>query len=241
MTTSTPSRSASLELAHHPLGVLPVLHRLSRDEVAHPGQAGRPLPPHSPPAGRSMPGIMSSYRSCMIPKNPDPGLSLAHRSLPEGWAEPGSVPAGQRWPYSFWYRPYSASIWSGGSGSRPDRPLARWTVLAASSHITAAFTASRAVGPDGEYPVAAQQHGGRAVPGQGLDHGLADLLAADRANGPERDLAAELVGHRGDDAGDRLAAGRPRGRVPGCACARRRRPQASAGRCRRARRCRWTG
>jgi hypothetical protein len=34
-----------------------------------------------------------------------------------------------------------------------------------------------------------------------------------RANGPDRDVAAELVGHRRQHAGDRPAVRRPRGRV----------------------------
>src|SRR6266566_5653673 len=54
---------------------------------------------------------------------------------------------------------------------------------------------------DGEDAVAAQQDRGRPVPGQGLDDRLADLVAADAGERRERDVAAELVGHGGEDAG----------------------------------------
>ena len=71
--------------------------------------------------------------------------------------------------------PVSAGRRRSGSGHRARRsPLgragqgcpsvrARWTVRATSSHMTAALTASRAVGADGEHAVAAHQHRGRAV------------------------------------------------------------------------------
>ena len=45
---------------------------------------------------------------------------------------------------------------------------------------------------------------------QRLDDAPADGVVADQRERPDRDLAAELVGHHGQHAWDRLAAGRPR-------------------------------
>ena len=80
---------------------------------------------------------------------------------------------------------------------------------ATSSHITAAFTAALARPADREHAVVGMQHRRRAVAGQGRDDALADVVVADDRERADRDLAAELVGHRGDHARDRLAARRP--------------------------------
>ena len=84
---------------------------------------------------------------------------------------------------------------------------------ATSSHITAALTAARGVWPIVKTPWFLQQHGRRAMAAQRLHDRLADVLAADQRERSDRDLPAELVGHRREDAGDRLPAARPRRRV----------------------------
>ena len=98
-----------------------------------------------------------------------------------------------------------------GTGS--PRARARCTVRAASSHITAALTASRGGAADGEDAVIAHQHRRRSMPGEQLDDPAADLLVADPGERPDRDLTAELVRHRGEHTRDRLAAGGERRRV----------------------------
>ena len=87
------------------------------------------------------------------------------------------------------------------------------TVRATSSHITAALTAARAVGADGEDAVVLHQHGRRAAAAQRLDDAAADRVVADERERADRDLAAELVGHHRQHARDRLAARRPGGGV----------------------------
>jgi hypothetical protein len=62
---------------------------------------------------------------------------------------------------------------------------------------------------DGEHTVVAHQHGGRAVSVERLHDALADGVVADQRERPDRDLAAELVGHGGEDAGDGLVTRRP--------------------------------
>ena len=89
---------------------------------------------------------------------------------------------------------------------------------ATSSHITAALTAARAVAADGEDAVVAHQHRGGSVPAQRVDDAAADVVVADQRERPDRDLAAELVGQRGQHARDRLAAGGPGGGVRECVC-----------------------
>src|SRR3954464_14898748 len=49
---------------------------------------------------------------------------------------------------------------------------------------------------DGEDSVAAHEHGGRAVLGERVDDPAADLGVADQGERADRDVAAELVGHR---------------------------------------------
>jgi hypothetical protein len=74
---------------------------------------------------------------------------------------------------------------------------------ATSSHITAALTRVARAGADREHAVAAHQHRRRAAAGERLDDADADLLAADPRERADRDVAAELVGHRRQHAGDR--------------------------------------
>src|SRR5689334_9252757 len=64
--------------------------------------------------------------------------------------------------------------------------------------------------PDRENSMAAHQDGLRPVAGQGAHDALADVVAADQRERADRDLRAELVGHAGQHARDRFAAGRPR-------------------------------
>src|SRR3954453_20062636 len=53
---------------------------------------------------------------------------------------------------------------------------------------------------EGEDSVAAHEHGRRAVLGEGPDDPAADPGVADQGERADRDLPAELVGHRGEDA-----------------------------------------
>ena len=154
-----------LKLAHDPLGIFPVLHHLAGDELADPGQAGGELggiPLLAPGDARDHVVVQVLHD----PQDPDPGPSLTHHSLPEGWAEPGSVPAGQRWPYSSWYRRYRASIWSGGSGVTAHRAGQMDRAGRVLAHHRRLHRVARG-GAHGEHPVAAQQHGRRAVTRQG--------------------------------------------------------------------------
>ena len=77
---------------------------------------------------------------------------------------------------------------------------------ATSSHITAALIASRAVAPIVNTPWLRISTAGERWPVERLDDAAADLLVADQRERADRDLAAELVGHRGQHARDRLAA-----------------------------------
>ena len=126
-----------------------------------------------------------------------------------------------------------------GTGSPSCRAMC--TLRATSSHITAALTAALGSLPIVNTPWLRISTARRAVPGQGLHDALADVVVADQRERADRDLAAELVGHRGEHAGDWLGPGRPRAARTSSACARRHPHPACAGRRRRARRCRWTG
>ena len=77
---------------------------------------------------------------------------------------------------------------------------------ATSSHITAALTAALASLPMVNAPWLRISTAGERLPAQRLHDALADGVVADQANGPDRDLAAELVGHHRQHARDRLAA-----------------------------------
>ena len=105
------------------------------------------------------------------------------------------------------------SDWAIGTGSPSCR--ARWTVRATSSHITAALTASRASLPMVNTPWLAISTARGAVAAQRLDDAAADRVVADQRERADRDLAAELVGHHGQHARDRLAARRPGGGIGG--------------------------
>ena len=87
------------------------------------------------------------------------------------------------------------------------------TVRATSSHITAALTAALAVVPMVNDAVVLHQHRRRAMITQGLDDAAADRVVADQGERADRDLPTELVGHHGQDAGNRLSAGSPGGGV----------------------------
>ena len=100
-----------------------------------------------------------------------------------------------------------------GSGSPSWRAMC--TVRATSSHITAALTAARASLPMVNTPWLRMSTAGGPVAAQGLDDAPADRVVADQGERPDRDLAAELVGHRGEHAGDGLAARGPGGGVGG--------------------------
>ena len=69
------------------------------------------------------------------------------------------------------------------------------------------------VAADREDAVVLHQHGGRAGARQRRDDALADVVVADEGERADRDRAAELVGHGGQHARDRLAPGRPGRRV----------------------------
>ena len=101
----------------------------------------------------------------------------------------------------------------GSSGMGSPRRRARCTVRATSSHITAALIASRGPAPRVITPWLRISTAGERWPAERLDDDAPDLLVADERERPDRDLAAELVGHRGQHARDRLAARRPRRRV----------------------------
>ena len=89
------------------------------------------------------------------------------------------------------------------------------TVRATSSSITAAFTASRASRPTVNGPWPAMSTARERLAAQRLDDAAADRVVADQRERADRDLAAELVGDHRQHARDRLAPGRPRGRVRG--------------------------
>src|SRR3954452_11568540 len=67
--------------------------------------------------------------------------------------------------------------------------------------------------PDGEHAVVLHEDGGRAGARQRRDDAAADQVVPDERERADRDRAAELVGHRGEHAGDLLAPGRPGGGV----------------------------
>ncbi len=61
----------------------------------------------------------------------------------------------------------------------------------------------------GEHAVALHEHGLRAVQSERVDDSAADGVIADQRERPDGDLPAELVGHHGEHAWDRLAASSP--------------------------------
>ena len=70
-----------------------------------------------------------------------------------------------------------------------------------------------AVLADREHAVVGEQHCPRAVPGERVDDRPSDRLVTDDRERGDRDLAAELVRHAGDDAWDRFVTRSPRRRV----------------------------
>ena len=108
-------------------------------------------------------------------------------------------------------RAHRCPLGSSGMGSPSAR--ARCTVRAASSHITAALIASRGPGPRVNTPWLRISTAGERWPASVSTTPRPISSSPIRANGPIGDLAAELVGHRGEHARDRLAARRPRGGV----------------------------
>ena len=70
------------------------------------------------------------------------------------------------------------------------------TVRATSSTMTAALTASRASLPMVNGPWFCMSTARERCPRQGLDDAAADRVVADDRERADRDLAAELVGHR---------------------------------------------
>src|SRR5262249_61128655 len=111
-------------------------------------------------------------------------LACGHDSPPERWLVAGLEP--QRWPYSVVYRRYRASTWSAGSGCGSPSIRARWTVRAASSHITAALTAERAVVPTVKTPWLRMSTAGERCPVRGGTTPLPDSAPPLHPNGPRR-------------------------------------------------------
>ena len=62
---------------------------------------------------------------------------------------------------------------------------------------------------DGEGPWFCINTAGERWITQGLDDAAADRVVADQGERADRDLPTELVGHHGQDAGNRLSAGSP--------------------------------
>src|SRR5215472_3052470 len=203
MTTSTPSRSAfsnsriTLSASSRYLTGCPTTKSAT--------SASCPAISAAYPAWRcAIPGIMSSYRSCMMPRIPIRGLRTVMTPpalLCDPWsslAVLGGEPAVQDVDVLAADRCWLAE--HPGQVHRPRGVLAHHGGLDGVAGGAA----------DREDAVVAQQHGRRAVAGEGGHHGPADLLPADQRERRDRDLAAELVGDRGDHARDCLAARRPR-------------------------------
>ena len=83
------------------------------------------------------------------------------------------------------------------SGSTGPSARARCTVRAASSHITAALTASRGPSPSAKTPWLRMSTAGERWPASVSTTPRPISSSPISANGADRDLAAELVGHRG--------------------------------------------
>ena len=73
---------------------------------------------------------------------------------------------------------------------------------ATSSHITAALIAGRALSPIVNTPWLRMSTAGERWPDSVCTTPAPDLLVADQRERPERDRPAELIGHRGERAGD---------------------------------------
>ena len=67
---------------------------------------------------------------------------------------------------------------------------------ATSSHMTAAFTAARACAPMVKTPWFRISTAGEREPASVSHDALADVVVADERERADRDVAAELVGHR---------------------------------------------
>ena len=87
------------------------------------------------------------------------------------------------------------------SGMGSPRARARCTVRATSSHMTAALMASRGVAPIVKTPWLRISTAGERWPVERLDDPAPDLVVADQRERADGDLAAELVGDRGEHAG----------------------------------------
>src|SRR5262249_47207030 len=191
-----------LELAHGPLGVLPVLDRFGRDELELAGHAqvrgqfgGVPLLPLGDPGDHVVIKILHDA------EDPDARavarLACGHDLPPERW------PSGrQRWPYSVVYRRCRASTWSAGSGCGSPSTRARWTVRAASSHMTAALTAARAVGPTVKTPWLRMSTAGERCPVRGATTPLPISSPPMSANGPSGISPPNSSAMAGDTQGD---------------------------------------
>ena len=127
------------------------------------------------------------------------------------------------------------------SGMGVPRARARCTVRATSSHMTAALRASRGSRPRVKTPWLRISTAGERCAGERVDDPAADLGVADQRERADRDLAAELVGHRGQHARDRLAARGPGRRVGAVRVHDPADVRACRGRRSRAWRRRWTG
>src|SRR4051794_26164386 len=162
----------------------------------------------------AMPGGMSSYRLCMTPRSPMRGRACA---IPAGGASrrgcvfmvPSSLPLSIDVLVALPERVDVLGLERLDGAERPGQVDRARDVLAHDRRLDSVARARA----DREDAVGAHEDRGRAMAGERLDDAAPDLLVADERERADRDLATELVRHRGHHAGDRLAVDRPRGRV----------------------------
>src|SRR5215813_12134274 len=163
-----------------------------------------------PRTATSSPGLMPSLRGNGVPEYPASG-AMATFPAPVGLqGRPGSP---------------LAVLFLVAAVERVDLVRCEWFRLAVragevhgAGHVLAHHRGlDRVAGgrPDGEHPVAAHQHRRGTVAGEGGHDAPADVVPADERERPDRDLAAELVRHRGEHARDGFAPRRPGGGVGG--------------------------
>src|SRR5580692_5498224 len=172
MTTSTPSRSASSNsrmarsASSRYLMALLGVNSATSERCAASSAA-------YPSCRCAMPGIMSSYRSCMIPRIPMRGLRPTQALMTSPYLRSTLaivvLVAGVQRVHLVRGQRRRLAVGT-GQMHRPRRVLAHHGGLDRVPRGAA----------DGEHAVAAHQHGGGAVPGQRGHHPAADLVAADQ-------------------------------------------------------------